>query len=542
MRLSDWQAGARRATTWLAAHLAECTARDDVSARDSTIPTVLPDLAGLVAYRRQLESAELPEEFEQILDHIQRHLSNPRLVQGCARHSQVLLCYGPLYAALCGCGREIPGFREILHKAMQSGALSRELVPHQQLRLVHCFEMAGLPAPWSYRDICTHMILCSDPNTLLLSEEDVRAITQSLFYLTDFSRRPGEFCRRFDRQQAIELLSQLLEVYLERQNPAMIGELLCALYCLQAPETGVTERAWLELLRIQHKDGGLVETRRPLDVEGRATIAAPRATILFVLASLMRGRARPLEVSGSSRALDYSETLKSAGEWLASRLRDADLASGLAVVAAFGMLLSVQIWSASWQSAVSAFFERQPLDSEALWKTDCETLVWSSVCAVACGFRQGRLAEFIHMVAKGFQQARVDTQSEGDPPFEKLCRLAMATSRAKDLRRQDDRPKSILRLLDHVVNDRLAEACLECRSQQNSRIRRDTLRWLALQQRADGSFGYSFAFWENPQDRLKDTLAAVSAFVWAGFGTDGTSWPRQPQAGPHDLESQRAPS
>lgn len=335
-----FEAGARRALGWLAANVHEFNPAGERESPNKLRSKALVELALLAAYRKKLDPAPLGEDYERIVSHVWDYACAPEYWQTCVRDPRALLLYGLTYAGLRVCGLEVPGFRTAIANVLASGsALAQERIPYRRLDLLHFLELSGFPAAVEYEAVCEHTLLCSNPSVVDLSDGDVYAITHALFYLTDFGLRRGRFCGRFERAEAIELVEQLLSIYIEKENPDIAGELVCSLYCLRAPESEVLDRAWDYLLTAQKEDGHVPGPQHIVPESEGVWKSAYHTTIVFLLADLMRRRAEVEPVNGIVRTIEVPESaLEAAGNWLASHLPLADMENARRIAAALAAI------------------------------------------------------------------------------------------------------------------------------------------------------------------------------------------------------------
>ncbi|MBL8228490.1 MAG: hypothetical protein JNL98_08435 [Bryobacterales bacterium] len=505
------QVCATRATKWLAANLHEFNPEGERESKSKLRSKALVELALLAAYRKKLGDTALCPDYERIVAAIHRYASEPGYWQTCARDNRALLLYGLTYAGLRTCGHEVPEFRHTVANAIRAGAMQQERLPYRQLDLLHFLELAGFKAPWSYREVCKHTLLCSDPNVVTLSDSDAYAITHALFYMTDFGLRDGDFCARFQRARAVELVEQMLRIYIERENPDLVGELICSLYCLQAPHTSLLTEAWNYLVGIQRDDGHIPGPQHIVPESEGIWKSAYHTTIVFVLAALMRARARSRRLPPAANNFEHWETLRVGGEWLASQLDRADVRTGLRLLAGLGMIAGSEAWSHRWESAVSGFLSRNELRPDDVWSSGGETLVWAAVCVKACGQHSEGLMEVAGRIANGLTRTAVEESPAVIPLVRALSRVTTLPPGVRDACGTTTNQSSAVRLLDHIREYRFTEAAMECRGREPDQLTRDALRWFASQQREDGSFGYPCQS-EVATVKLNWTLAAISAF------------------------------
>ncbi|MEV7684217.1 hypothetical protein AB0O64_37660 [Streptomyces sp. NPDC088341] len=217
----------------------------------------LIETAFLVGLRARLDPDPLDGDYAALLDQVQDITARPSYRELIARDEAAFLLYAGTYAALRLCGRDDPEFRRIVERIAASGyATVFERIPYRQLDLLHTLYLCqiehSLPA---LDDVLPFTLLCNSPNAIKLTDNDIYAITHTIFYATDFGLRVPRWPHGFDPGEAVELLEALLSLTRGRENADLVGELLCCLLCLGVRESEEAERAWNFIASVQEPDG-----------------------------------------------------------------------------------------------------------------------------------------------------------------------------------------------------------------------------------------------------------------------------------------------
>jgi hypothetical protein len=131
-----------------------------------------------------------------------------------------------------------------------------EVVPYRALDFRYMLDCGEIDFKFpSYSEIYKNTLLCKKPPIIYLTDEDVYAITHTLFYLSDFGARAPEAIPQEELPSVRRLVALLLGVYLRSKNWDLVAEILICCQCLDMRPKVVFETAWGDLMAAQQTDG-----------------------------------------------------------------------------------------------------------------------------------------------------------------------------------------------------------------------------------------------------------------------------------------------
>ena len=188
---------------------------------------------------------------------VDRIWRRPEYWQRLVRFPETLLLYGMTSIALRRCGLGNSCDAELMARVLEEGYASAvEVVPYRALDfryMIDCGEY-NLTFP-TYSEIYNGTLLSKNPTPLYLTDEDVYAVTHTLFYISDFGARAPEAIPQEQLPAAKRLVALLLGVYVRSKNWDLVAELLISCQCLDWRPGFVFDTAWEDLMTAQRADG-----------------------------------------------------------------------------------------------------------------------------------------------------------------------------------------------------------------------------------------------------------------------------------------------
>jgi hypothetical protein len=136
-----------------------------------------------------------------------------------------------------------------------SNSLIVERFPYRLLELRHAAYLADLECDLpSTNCLLTNTLLQKKPSLLFLTDDDIYAVTHTVFYATDFGANPTYVWSSNEIENIRALLEPLIALYIRRKNLDILGELIMAERCLGSLSNS---SIWgLDLLSTsQHQEG-----------------------------------------------------------------------------------------------------------------------------------------------------------------------------------------------------------------------------------------------------------------------------------------------
>lgn len=191
-----------------------------------------------------------------VLERIQDH---PEFVARLIRSPLEFILFAEVYANLRAVGRDDARMHDLIQRAIDAGFLEQsERFPNRMMDIRSCLDMGGFEADYpSLAQLYERSILSGRTSVLLLSQEDVYAITHVLMFLFAFGTRDTASVSAASRAKLERLLPGLLVLVGQEHHWDLMAELLICWDCLSLPESEVSERAWAELLKLQDVEGAI---------------------------------------------------------------------------------------------------------------------------------------------------------------------------------------------------------------------------------------------------------------------------------------------
>jgi len=253
---------ASRAVAWLSAEHGHALTRDTLWAPigDAAVKAVC-DISVLLLYRVLLLERPLDECYQPLSSSVMQIVESPLYAQTLRAHPRAVHLYGLPYAAARALGFDSSEARTALAEVIASGApLQVERPPYQQLSLIHFLESIELSPPGLDAEaIAATALLARQPNPANLLSIDAYAIAHTVFYLTDFGRRPLTGLRQ-PMETTRDIVQRLLEKFLTDDDSDLTAELAGAVACLEPRLTTPILGALTRLSKLQRPDGTIARS------------------------------------------------------------------------------------------------------------------------------------------------------------------------------------------------------------------------------------------------------------------------------------------
>lgn len=191
-----------------------------------------------------------------MLERIQHH---PEFVARLIRSPLEFILFAEVYANLRAVGRDDPEMHALIQRVLDAGFLQQtERFPNRMMDIRACLDMGGLesdfpPLPVLYK----RSILAGRLDPLLLSQDDLYAITHVLMFLYGFGTRCDYSVPEGSRADLECLLPGLLVLVAQERHWDLMAELLICWECVGLAATEISERAWEELEELQDSEGAV---------------------------------------------------------------------------------------------------------------------------------------------------------------------------------------------------------------------------------------------------------------------------------------------
>jgi hypothetical protein len=254
----------RRAVEWLGLEHSRAL-EDDVfwaPIGDAALKSAY-DICLLLWCRAVLLGSPLDDYFQPLSATVLRIVSSPLYVKTLHAHARAVHLYGLPYAAARALGSDNNVARTALTEIVASGApVFVERRPYEQLALMHFLESVELPAAadLDVAAIAATTLLAQQPNPGKLLPADAYTIAHTVFYLTDFGRRPLGGLRQ-TAETTCDIVQKLLDRFQSSDDADLTAELAVALACL-GPLPRPSVFGALDYLRsLQRPDGTISQGR-----------------------------------------------------------------------------------------------------------------------------------------------------------------------------------------------------------------------------------------------------------------------------------------
>ena len=217
-----------------------------------------------------------PASFKDIVAFLVNAIREPGCMER-VRDKRRFLLFLLSYAAVEGCGHEIPAWRTFLQERLDQGygtAIDRSAFRVMDLRYtldLHGFKHR-LPAMESIYRLTS---LAKGIPLTYIYNADAYAITHALFYLSDFGLQPIREIKPKEMERCRWIVGNLLGMCVMARNWDLTGELLLSCHCLQWYPEVIYPQAWSAFARAQRADGSFegpawsMEHAAGLDEEAR---------------------------------------------------------------------------------------------------------------------------------------------------------------------------------------------------------------------------------------------------------------------------------
>ena len=249
---------AGRALEWLDAHLSHFNPFNRGLDLDETHQTAIAELA-LLSYlirRRQPNSTPCVDRFLDVIEFLYR---TPQFHENIYHIKQAFPAHLIIRLALAdrNIGDVVPD-RVIRWMLERGNALSSERNPYRMLELRYLLELGG----WSHNlpseaSLFRRTTLGRCAEILSLMDRDVYSITHTIFYLTDFGRKPCVLFRGQRLRGIITLLETLLGMAIHAQHWDLVSELILSCRCLEMEDGAWIRLGWQALLQVQDASGAI---------------------------------------------------------------------------------------------------------------------------------------------------------------------------------------------------------------------------------------------------------------------------------------------
>lgn len=271
-----------------------------------------------------------------LLRETQRH---PEFVARLIRAPLEFILFAEVYANLRAVGEEDAEMRQLIQRAIDAGYLEQsERFPNRMMDIRSCLDMGGLEADYpSLPELYDRSILAGRLSALLLSEEDLYAITHVLMFLFEFGTRESASVSEASRRDLERLLPGLLVLVGQEHHWDLMAEVLICWESLGLPPSDVSERAWRELEELQDAEGAVPgpewaarlhqELGRPPDADAERELYFSHhyhTTLVCLIAAFLRARRldgrgpaqRTAGIGGRAARHDRARAARAAESWL----------------------------------------------------------------------------------------------------------------------------------------------------------------------------------------------------------------------------------
>ena len=248
-----------KAVGWIDAHLDEFDPFKGgqpfeirLGQRVGELAILLHAYLGLTGRTGDRAAARMAETLERIQCH-------PEFISRLIRSPLEFILFAEVYANLRAIGRDDPGVHALIQRVLDAGFLEQtERFPNRMMDIRACLDMGGFETDYpSLPDLYDRSILAGRLDPLLLSQEDLYAITHVLMFIYGFGTRDDLSVPAGSRDDLECLLSGLLVVAGQEHHWDLMAELLICWECLSLPPSQIPERAWTQLERLQDPDGAI---------------------------------------------------------------------------------------------------------------------------------------------------------------------------------------------------------------------------------------------------------------------------------------------
>ncbi len=239
------------ATTWLCRELPKCSVGAAGPAPGGVKPLVDTSLFALV--RARLHPADGVQE--KFFRHLRQEVERPGYRHLLVRNGDFVNFYGLPYAALVTMGEDGSAGR-LVRAVIRSGVpLWTERPPHRRLDVLFFLRVLGISVGNGPDEVLSLSSLVSDPNVLLVTEQESYAMAHTAMYATEFGQRRAVW-PDIDLSDVRDLLDVLLRRAVATGRVDLAAELLCGALSVCDGRVAVDLAPFLDLLESSRREDG----------------------------------------------------------------------------------------------------------------------------------------------------------------------------------------------------------------------------------------------------------------------------------------------
>ncbi|MFH0520477.1 DUF6895 family protein [Streptomyces sp. M41] len=239
------------ATTWLCRELSKCSVTLVGPGPGGMKPLV--DIALYASVRARLRPVDPVQD--EILQHLRQEVERPAYRDLVVENGDFVNYYGLPYAAVVAMGED-GSVGRLVRAIVRSGVpLWTERPPHRILDVLFFLRLLGMSVDSRPDEVLPFSSLASNPNVLLVTEQETYAMTHTAMYATEFGQRRAVW-PELALPDVRDLLDVLLERAVESGSVDLAAELVCSAICVCDARGLVDLAPFLELLASTRREDG----------------------------------------------------------------------------------------------------------------------------------------------------------------------------------------------------------------------------------------------------------------------------------------------
>jgi hypothetical protein len=226
---------------------------------------------------------------------------NPEFAARLIRSPLEFILFAEVYANLRAVGRDDPQAHALIQRVLDAGFLEQtERFPNRMMDIRACLDMGGFASDYPQLPaLYERSILAARIDPLLLSQDDLYAITHVLMFLYGFGTRRDYSVPDHSLADLQSLLSGLIVLVAQERHWDLMAELLICWECVGLAPSEISERAWAELEKLQDSDGAIPGPEWAARLHAELSEPADRdtyfshhyhTTLVSVIAACLRSR------------------------------------------------------------------------------------------------------------------------------------------------------------------------------------------------------------------------------------------------------------
>ena len=263
LAMTNHDAFATRALDWMDRHLDLFDLFDGTRAFEMKRGQRVGELAILVHVMHAVRGEHLTPRVHRIVALLERIRDHAEFGDRLMRSPVEFVLFAEVYARLRAVGHDDLRMRQLVKRAVSTNLLGQsERVPHRVMDIRACLDLAEIECSLpTLEALLEHSILATNPNAILMGEDDLYALTHVLMFLCCFGTRRDHRLSIERRESLGALLGCLVCIAALDRHWDLLSEFLICWKGMDLEMHPIVERAWEALGAAQNEDGSIAGPR-----------------------------------------------------------------------------------------------------------------------------------------------------------------------------------------------------------------------------------------------------------------------------------------